>query len=144
VQPLPSCLLSEASKKRLHSYHSFSEAPFGSDLSIASNSISRPGLGHRTATGGQWGAGGGAISIVGHPDAPNSTTLHRNITLRANTLTPLAGQPPLVAQATDGLAVVGNSFCTSTAPNRVSHCEAVTDEGNRCCDAGCGSCRPCD
>ena len=21
---------------------------------------------------------------------------------------------------------------------------AVTDEGNRCCDAGCGSCRPCD
>eukprot|EP01051_Picozoa_sp_SAG22_P005715 SAG22_NODE_349_length_11854_cov_8.087282_6_plen_605_part_00 len=125
-------------------YHSFSEAPFGSDLSIASNVISRPGLGHRTATGGQWGAGGGAISIVGHPDVPNSTTLHRNITLRANTLTPLAGQPPLVAEATDGLAVVGNSFCSSTAPNRVSHCEAVTDEGNRCCDAGCGSCRPCD
>ena len=111
-------------------------------LTISNNDIRRAGLGHRTATGGGWG-GGGAISIDGSPRAPNSTLMHANVTIRRNTVAPLAGQPPVMVQATTGLALLDNVFCSPSHGNQIYHCAEVTEAGNRCCSAGCGDCVPC-
>lgn len=39
-------------------WSSFSESPFGSNITIGDSRVTRPGLGHRTLGGGSWGAGG--------------------------------------------------------------------------------------
>eukprot|EP01050_Picozoa_sp_SAG11_P017904 SAG11_NODE_2634_length_3150_cov_44.903966_3_plen_177_part_00 len=123
-------------------YNAFSESPFGSGLAIRQNSISRPGLSHKTVTGGQWG-GGGAVSVSGSPKAPNATALHRNISLLSNTIAPLQGQPAVAVQATTGLLVAHNHLCTFTTPNRIFHCEGVRSRDNICCDEQCEQCHPC-
>ena len=124
-------------------FNSFSESPFGSSITLRNNVISRPGLGHRTAFGGMWGQGSGGISITGSPLAPNTTTLHRNLTILGNRVASLPGSPPLSVHSVSGLRLVGNSWCSWSQPNKVSGCADVTSSANLCCDNDCNRCRSC-
>ncbi len=124
-------------------FNSFSESPFGSSLTLSDNVIFHAGLGHRTAFGGTWGQGSGGISITGSPRAPNTTTLHRNLTILDNRVTSLPSNPPLSAHSVSGLKIEGNSWCSWSQPNKVSGCADVTNSGNLCCDNDCLRCRPC-
>ena len=125
-------------------YSSFSESPFGSFLTLRNNTVRHAGLGHRTAFGTQWGAGSGGIGLAGSSRrAPNATTLHHNVTIVQNTITPLREQPALSARATSGLVLKSNKWCTWTKANEVSHCVDVENVGNDCCDQDCLRCQPC-
>ena len=128
-------------------FNSFSESPIGSGLTLTNNTIHHAGLGHITAFGGGWGSGGGGIGIQGsYRLAPNATSLHTNITMAYNIITPLANQPAVSAQSVTGLRIgPGNLWCTWSAGGRnvVEHCADVTDDGNQCCDDACERCRPC-
>eukprot|EP01043_Picozoa_sp_COSAG02_P058557 COSAG02_NODE_7308_length_3072_cov_2.627985_2_plen_158_part_00 len=124
-------------------FNSFSESPFGSSLIISKNIISHAGLGHRTPFGGMWGQGSGGISITGSPHAPNTTTLHRNLTILGNRVASLPSNPPLSVHSVSGLKLEGNSWCSWFQPNKVSGCADVINSANQCCDNDCNRCRPC-
>jgi hypothetical protein len=123
-------------------YTTFSESPFGSGLSIHHNNIRHAALGHRVLGGGHWG-GGGAITISGSRTSPNSTSLHRHISLQRNVIAPLLDQPAVSAEATTGLLLLENVFCAALPSINVFHCANVTSQSNLCCDANCTHCLRC-
>ena len=127
-------------------WSAFGESSFGSNISVTRNTIAGCGRGHRTNTGGGWGMGA-AVRTAGSSAAPNTTTLHRNITIAQNTistvgspwLSPASGAMAVSAQAVTGLSIVGNTVCVPGDKPVVAtalHCASVEQQNNRCCVGG--------
>ena len=118
-------------------WQSFSEAPFGSNVTVANNRIHWPARGHRTVTGGAWGAGA-AMRFGGTNAAQNTTELHRNISVTGNVVNTTSGMLAVQAVAVDGLQIRGNVFClhgasANTNASAAFHCRNVVDVGNGGC-----------
>ena len=107
-------------------FHSFGESPFGSNLSLFGNRISRAALDHRTTQGSSWGAGT-AIRITSAPDSALPT--HTNVSLMGNQVSLFPGQSALQAVAVAGLVLHRNSFdCSSSALYNCTHLACKSDD----------------
>ena len=107
-------------------FHSFGESPFGSNLLLLGNRISRAALGHRTTQGGSWGAGT-AIRTTSAPDFAPPT--HTNVSLMGNRVSLFPGQSALQAVAVAGLVLRRNSFdCSSSALYNCTHLACKSDD----------------
>ena len=136
-------------------FTSFAESPFGSNITIVGNQLGNVGLGHRTTSGGHWGAGGGAIQLSGSNFAPNATALHRNVTVSANIIMLAGGGDAPKAAALQAVAVTGLSVENNTilhggagagagqSPLWYWWCKDVVAANNSCCDGDGAGCKPC-
>ena len=104
-------------------FHSFGESPFGSNLSLLGNRISRAALGHRTTQGGSSGAGT-AIRTTSAPDFAPPT--HTNVSLMGNRVSLFPGQSALQAVAVANTHLLAQRF-TLDRPTITQRADALRD-----------------